>query len=410
MENLELEKKKRPRKWLILVTVFIIIPLAILSLIYFNNVNFRSRVNNLLGKLPGVTGEYFRTIPTEEEREDKKLFLADYFLSLDPKIAADKLYIVKKDDERLYSEIVRLMNSKAPSKTEEIIKLIRNMELRKDLLFSIHDEIQEEKRSQFMEEVNRLESQDLLLTINEIENRIEMDSAFEEKLPDLIALMDESRAADILFYIDEGIKDGILYSLSNDKKTSLESKISEKMIKQNNLIDLAAFYELKPVEVAIEEIGNTENYSVDELALIYKNLSVLKSGEILSKLDDDDFIQDLFTSIRRIEDLMGEEASITNEISKSIQFLTEYNRKIDDLVLVYEKMNPDRVAKIVEQMIDNNATVTALEINSEPVLEISDASIAIDVLSRMKNKSVSNIMNYISTDKASRLTQLLAKP
>src|SRR5690606_31814141 len=102
-------------------------------------------------KLPGVTGEYFRTIPTEEEREDKKLFLADYFLSLDPKIAADKLYIVKKDDERLYSEIVRLMNSKAPSKTEEIIKLIRNMELRKDLLFSIHDEIQEEKRSQFME-------------------------------------------------------------------------------------------------------------------------------------------------------------------------------------------------------------------------------------------------------------------
>ena len=263
--------------------------------------------------------------------------MADYFLSLDPKIAADKLYIVKKDDERLYSEIVRLMNSKAPSKTEEIIKLIRNMELRKDLLFSIHDEIQEEKRSQFMEEVNRLESQDLLLTINEIENRIEMDSAFEEKLPDLIALMDESRAADILFYIDEGIKDGILYSLSNDKKTSLESKISEKMIKQNNLIDLAAFYELKPVEVAIEEIGNTENYSVDELALIYKNLSVLKSGEILSKLDDDDFIQDLFTSIRRIEDLMGEEASITNEISKSIQFLTEYNRKIDDLVLVYEK-------------------------------------------------------------------------
>ena len=42
---------------------------------------------------------------------------------------------------------------------------------------------------------------------------------------------------------------------------------------------------------------------------------------------------------------MGEEASITNEISKSIQFLTEYNRKIDDLAW-YEKMNPDRVAKL----------------------------------------------------------------
>ncbi len=85
-------------------------------------------------------------------------------------------------------------------------------------------------------------------------------------------------------------------------------------------------------------------------------------------------------------------------------------KKIDDLVSVYEKMNPSKVAKIVEKMMDNDTTVTYLEIFSEPAYEITDSTIVIDVLSRMGNKTLSSIMNYISTDKASKLTQMLVEP
>ncbi len=90
--------------------------------------------------------------------------------------------------------------------------------------------------------------------------------------------------------------------------------------------------------------------------------------------------------------------------------MSEYNKKIDDLVSVYEKMNPSKVAKIVEKMMDNDTTVTYLEIFSEPAYEITDSTIVIDVLSRMGNKTLSSIMNYISTDKASKLTQMLVEP
>ena len=147
---------------------------------------------------------------------------------------------------------------------------------------------------------------------------------------------------------------------------------------------------------------------MEELGYIYKNLSVLKSAEILSKIEEDTFIEELFSAIRKEEELNRDEESITNEISKSIQFITEYNKKIDDLVSIYNNMSPDKVAKIVEQMISNDTTVTALEIDSEPVFEISDASIIIDVLARMRNKTLSNIMDYMNNDNATTLTYMSA--
>ncbi|MCF6463337.1 hypothetical protein [Clostridium sp. Cult1] len=411
MENIELPKKGKKKKLkLILIVVLIIIPILVIGLIYYNNMTFKSKINKVLGNVPGGVGEYFKSSPTESERNDKKTFLANHYLSLDPAIAADKLYIVKKDDEKLYSEIIRLMNSNSTSRTGEIIKLVRNIELRKDLLFSIHDEIQKEKQNELLDEINRLENQDLLLTINEIENRIQTDHEFKENILDIFTLMDEGKAKDILYYMDDGIREDVLSSLSNDKRTSLESRLSTKKIEITKLADLANFYEVKPIEEILEEVGNSNKYSMEELGIIYKNFSILKSAEILSKIEEDSFVEELFGAIRKEEELNGEEESITNEISKSIQFITEYNKKIDDLVTVYNKMSPDKVAKIVEQMMGNNTTVTALEINSEPIFQLTDASIIIDVLSRMRNKTLSSIMDYMSTENASRLTQALARP
>lgn len=413
MENMEnIEGAKKKKKWkakLILIFVLIIILLSILTFMYFNNKSFNTKANNLLSKLPGKLGYKFAS-SDDKDNEYKKEYLANYLLSLDPDAAVDKLYIIKKEDEKLYAEIIRNMNANSPTKTSEIITMIRNREQSKNLLSSMYDEIKKGKEKEFMDEINRLENQDLLITIKEITNRIENDKDFKDNLSKVFSLMNEDIVADILYYLDEPYENEILYSLKSDKKASIESKLLDKKAKYLRLADLARLYEVKPIEIAVEEIGNTDTYNMNELGIIYKNLSVLKSAEILSKINDDEFIQELFNVIRREEELSGEEESITTEISKTIQFMTEYNEKINDLVTVYEKMSPDKVAKIVEKMMDNDTTVTQLEIFSEPAYEISDSSIVIDVLSRMKNKALSNIMNYISTDKASKLTQMLAEP
>lgn len=411
VENIDNAKKeKKPKlKWIFII-VLVVIPLLILTFRYFNNKSFKNKVNNLLGKLPGAVGEHFTLSSNDVDGEYKKNYLANYFSSLDNEAAADKLYIIKKEDEKLYAEIIRIMNSNSSSKTGEIITLVRNREQRKNLLSSIYDEIKMKEESMFSDEINRLENQDLLITINEITNRIEEDKEFKDNLTEIFSLMNEDKVADILYYLDEPKKDEILYSLSGNKKANVESKLLDKRTQYIKLGDLARLYEVKPAETAVEEIGSTENYKIDELGTIYRNLSVLKSAEILSKVDDDDFIQELFNAIRKQEELIGSEESIAAEISKSIQFMTEYNKKVDDLVLVYEKMSPNKVAKIVERMMENDNTVTQLEIFAEPVYEISDATIVVDVLSRMGKKTLSNVMNYVSTDKASTLTQMLVRP
>jgi flagellar motility protein MotE (MotC chaperone) len=182
-----------------------------------------------------------------------------------------------------------------------------------------------------------------------------------------------------------------------------------KKAKEDKLVELASLYEAKPIKLAIEEIGHTEKYNIKDLAIIYKNMPILKSAEILSNVDNKDFIQELFTAIKTEEQLLQEE-TITKEIGRTMEFVTEYNNKVSNLVDIYEKMRPDKIAKIAEKMLNNDSTVTILEIEAEPMFEISDASIMVDVLSRMNNKTLAKTMDNMNDRRASLLTQELAKP
>lgn len=416
MENIEIEsldkpKKKNRRKLIIIILIiFILVPLVVITVLFNTNKAFKIKVNNKLVKAPGFVGKYFRNYPTETEREDKKSFLANYYLSLDSGRAADKIYIVKKNDEELFDDIIMIMNGISPNKTSEILKMVRNIELRKDLLFSIYDEIQKEKQNQLKDEISRLEKSDILVSINEIEKKANEEKDYMDKLPDIMSYMNEDRAGKILFYIDDGIRNEIMKRIDAEKKTSLENKILKIEIENNRLKDLANLYEAKPLDTAVEEIGNTDIYNIDELGYIYVNMTAKKSAEILSNVYDDNFTEELFSSIRNKEELEKIEGSKTVEISQAIQFVSEYNRKIDELVSVYEKMSPSSVAKIVENMMDNTNTVTSLKIDTKPVYEISDSTIIIDVLSRIKNPTLSKIVGLMNTKKASQLTQMLAKP
>lgn len=210
--------------------------------------------------------------------------------------------------------------------------------------------------------------------------------------------------------MDSDIKDYILNTFNSNKRTIIEGIIYEKENEINTLTDIAKVYDTKPVEVSINVIGNTDNYSMDKLGVIYKNLSILKSAELLSNVKDEKFIEDLFKSIMREEQLIKSDTNITKDISRTMEFLNEYGKKVKDLVAIYEKMSPEKVAKIVERMMNNTGTITSFELNSENILELSDSVIIVDVLSKMKNQTLSKVLDFMEPDKASQITRLLAKP
>lgn len=404
-DNIGIKNKKKSKLKLILLLVFVVIPLVIMIILYNNNINFKTNINSKLSKMPGVIGEYFKNYPTESEKNAQIDYLSNYFVNLEPNIAADKIYIIKKEDEKLYIDLIRGMNSISTGKTEEVVLKVRNLELRKDLLFSVHDEAQQDEKNNFLSEVSRMEKQDVLTVVLEVEKR------FADR--EFLKILNEVRLeniGEILFYTDQDIKNYIVDSFQNDKKIRIEGILYEKTNEENTLKDIAKVYETKPIEASIKAIGNTENYPIEKLSTIYKNLSVLKSAELLSNIKDENFVEELFTAIMKEEELTKSNTNITSDISQSMEFLSEYQARIKDLVTIYEKMSPDKVARIVEKMMINTETITSFELNAEEVYALSDSVIIVDVLSKMRNQTLSKVFDFMEADKASKITQLLAKP
>ena len=290
MDTANINEKKKNKIGLkvviILIVTFIIVPVGIFSLIYNNNNNFQTDVNIMLSKLPGAIGEHFRNYPTELERNEKISYLSDYFLKLDPSIASDKIYIIKKEDEKLYIDLIKEMNDISSKMTEDIVVNVRNIELRKDLLFSIYDDAQKEEKKNFLQEVARIEKQDILITLLEVKKRYT-----DKEFLNILEEVKENKLVEVLYYIDLDSRDYILNSFELDKRTTIEGMIYEKDNEINTLIEIAKLYETKSIDVAINAIGNTENYSIDKLGIIYGNLSILKSAELLSNIKDEKFIE-----------------------------------------------------------------------------------------------------------------------
>ncbi len=388
--------------------VFIIVPISIFGIIYNVNDSFKQMANNYLRDKPGAVGDFFNKYPTEGERIDKITEIVDYYFKIDNKTAADKLYIIKQNDEVLYHEIIDKMKDISFNKTENIINIIRDIELRKDLLVSIHDEIVTEEETKLNDDVDKLENASLYLALKQI-NDIYLKSNEKTKLlPQIITEMSPDRATDILINLNKEVSNEMLNQLNDYTRDELQSIIINKKLKNNELKELSSVYEVKNLNECINEIGNTNKYTIKELAIIYENLSSKKASEILKQCTDDEFINNLYTQIRMNEKLNNVEKSKTIEINKTINYLNEYDNKINELVNIYEKMNTEDLAQIVEKMMLNNKKINVHRINENEILEMSDSKIIIDVLKNMKKSTVSEILEKIDSRKATELTRKLA--
>lgn len=405
----EIEENKHGKKKFkiisILIVFFVIIPLIIFSILYFNNKAFKQGMNKTFSKMPGVMGGYFSNYPTEQEKRGKIDYLAKHFLDLEADVAADKIYIIKKEDEELYIDLIRDMNSISAKKTEDIVLKIRNMELRKDLLFSTYEEAKDEEKKKMFSEVSRIENQDILLSIIEIENKFS-----DKEFVDILDKVDVNKISEILYFTEEDISNYILNMFKIDKRDEIKRLVYTMEREENKLKDIAKIYETKAMDSAINEIGNSNNYSMKQLATIYMNLSNIKAAELLYSIGDEKFVENLFTEIGKQNQMKRLEKNITEDISKAMEFITDYNIKIKDLVKAYEKMNPGKVAEIVEKMINETEVVTSLELMDEDVYNLSDSLIIIDVLSKVKNQTLSKVLDFMEAKDASKVTRELAKP
>lgn len=410
------KKKKRGKVIYILLTLFILILiiLSVLVLLYFTNEDFKSTIEGYKDK----TEPFWEKISfwndksssnlNESEISQKKEDIAEYYIQRGMD-AAYELYAIKTKDELLYSDIVKIMNQKSSSITSKLIKEIRNLDDMDDILTSIYNKIMDEDQSEIIDEARRLENMDIISAIDEIKLMMENKHLFIENINDILANMRDESVCNILYYMDEETRREIYSVLDEDLRSRINYMIKDKDRRYNELVDIARLYEDKPIDVLLYDIGNTETYDMDELAVIYSNLSILKSGEVLSRVNDDAFVQDLIETIREEEKLRKKD-SIVADINRIVQFIDEYNTRIDELVYLYENMEPNKAAAILENMLENSSTLSQFTLESEPVYEVTDSSVVLDVFRNMRKNSAAKILNYMKNENVTKLTQMLASP
>lgn len=394
---------------LIFVIILIGLPLGIMTMFYFTNSTFQSAANEYLKEFP-VIGSHFSKIPTDEEKMVKIADLAAYYKDLDPLRAAERLYIIRQDDEELYNDIIDVLKKNYLRETKDILEKIRNIEIRDDILISLYDEMQQEKEAVFVNEATRLEGMDIKLAIEEIKESVAKDDSNVTSIAKTLNSMKNENASKILYYLDDTLQSDILSiieDIDEENAKVLDALVDVMQYENKKLLDLAEIYETKDIETAFGEIGGTSLYSVDDLAVIYMNLSPKKSAEILFNSQDQQFIDKLFKSISEKERLDNIQTSVTIEISQILSYLNEYNSKIDELVKIYEKMEPSTVGQIVEDMLRNDSTISSFEIDTNELYKVSDASIVLDVLRKMNKTNLSKIIDTMSSRRAAELSRKL---
>ena len=394
---------------LIFVIILIGLPLGVMSIFYFTNSDFENAANEYLKEFP-VVGSHFSRIPTDEERKQKIIDLAAYYKDLDSQRAAERLYIIKQDDMQLYNDILDVLKNNWLRETKDILEKIRNIEIRDDILMSLHNEMQQEKEAVFMNEAARWETMDKKLVIDEINSSFYIDKSNVENIARTLNSMESENASKIIYYLDDELQLDILNIIedinqANGKTLYTSVNTMEHEIKK--LLDLAKIYETKDINTAFNEIGGTNLYSVEDLALIYMNLSPKKSAEILYNNQDQQFIDQLFKSISEEERLNNIQSSVTVKISEILSYLNEYNKKINELVEIYERMQSNAVGEIVEDMLRNDTKLSSFEIDTNELYNVSDASIILDVLRKMNKNNVSNIIDTMSPRRAAELSRKL---
>jgi len=398
----ELDKGSFTKTLSIILISLIALPVITMGIMYFSNQSFKDNANKILSTLPGNLGSYFQNIPTKDEREQLKKNIAKYYVSLDQNRIVDKLLIVKGEDQQLYNDLIILMSKQNPKKMKSVKEDLRLLNLKNDPINRILSEIDKDSQEKISALQKYYTSLTLANGINEIERTYANNEISIDELVSLFENLKPDQASKYLAYLDLEIGRQITYRLPSEQLRNIEKQLQKLEVNQQKIFDLALEYENKVLYEAIEELGNSKTYNMEELAFIFKELSLDKSSRILSNVNDNDFMLTLFGEINHLQELKNEVPSISPTIVKGIGIYKDYDKKTSELASIYERSSIDELAKILETMLNRNEVFQRHTLDDSEEIIFNEEKLVVDVLNKLKPNKVAKILEKM--DESSRIT------
>lgn len=400
----EKEKSGFLKGIIIVVIAFLFIPLMTVTIMYVSNENFRHTTNNFLTILPGGAGGYFRRLPTKEEKENLKIQIAKHYITLEEDRLVDKLLIIKGEDSNLYDDLLILLSKENPMKMRNVKENLRNIQLQSNPLSRILEEIDQEKAVKVEEYANYYSSLKITDAILEIERTFKSGELRSEELPLIFESLSTDLSANYLIHLDNSISERALYGLREGKRREIEKKMQELNSRQNELIRLASIYEKDSLEEKIEDLGTINKFRPQDLAVIYKHMSIETGGQILATIEDNEFITNLYNQINTLESLNKETKELSANLAEMVEIYRNYDIKVKELVGIYEKMSLQELADIIEEMAKNNRNYQRYLVGAEEII-FTEEQLVLDVISKLKPNKSAQLLELLKTQRSVDLSK-----
>ncbi|MBN2796982.1 MAG: hypothetical protein JXR88_16345 [Clostridia bacterium] len=410
-ENKAIEKKKGSliKAILFLLIFFIVIPVLGLIGFYLINDTFQYRLNAALSDAP-VVGSYFRSLPTRAEKDEQVRSIAEYYLEIGSDRAVDKLTLMKSQDSQVYDDIVRVMMQMDPNSTRYILEAIRDNEMKGNVVSSTLDEINNEVDTELQASADELVAIPLETVRNEMYKIINDGLNGHRNLARILEKMDPTDAYDRIGLLDDVDQSKVMEFLDSTIKDDIRKEMNNDLMNTQKLISMSEIYDSKDPDELVSTLGNTSNYTVDELATIFKEIGVLKTGEILSQVTDEQFITDVITKMKNNEILENGSDEITKDILKTLKIYKEFDDNILQLTNIYGTMSSEEVANLLKRLITNSSLPQVYVLDSGDVITISDEMMAYEVLKNFDDTRIAEIIGFFEDSLASEVSKKLTVP
>lgn len=411
-ENSAEESKKSGGKLgcLIVLLILFITPVLAVGTLYYFNKDFKLSVNGVMSQVPGPVGQYFDNFPTQAEEMSKIRTISDYMLTITEDRAVDKLLVLRGEDAKAYDEVIKDMIRINPNKTKNILETIRGLGLSKDAVITTVQKIEEEKAADIKSNADYIASLPVSSAMIEIDKVIAASINGHKDAALLFENMSDQDAEKILYRLDEVDRNKIFSFLSENKNLSIKQKHNEIERKNTELVQVASVYRSENPSTLINTIGDTKAYTIDELAVIYKNMGPMKAGEVLAKSSNDTFVFQVIEKMKENELLNENVDNITPDVLKSLKIYREFDDNVSELVKVYSKMGTDKVADIIKNMMLNASPSKVYELNNGDLISISDEKLMLEILKSFPETKKAEILSLLDKTISSELTRKLALP
>lgn len=404
----EQEKKSGSYKIIIIIAlVVLLIPVITVGILYSTSDTFRHTTNDVFSHIPGPVGNHFSSIPSLDEQDDLKQEIAKYYIGLDEDRIVDKLLILRGEDEELYHEIRHRMSRENPRKMANINEKLQRALLQDGSLQRILEEIEQDQEAFTSEIADYLSSQSLPAGIKEMERLYAAGEIRNHELAAIFNQFPTELSADYLRYLDENLAQQARVGMPSSLRSEIDRKIENKLSREAELLEKANLYSKKSIAEILPLMGGVESFTLQELAFLYHQFPLEKGGRILSQVDDADLIQPLYDEMLKLEQLVDARQGKTGQLGESVTFHRNYKQKVRDLVDVYQRMEMEELAPLVERMLVSNTIIEQKIFSQDEQIVKTEENLVLDVLRGMRTADVSALMGELSTPRAALLSQKL---